>query len=350
MKAAFSLKHVSRITDNIGIIEHCVFSTADRKEGYCVDDNARALLACLRVEGYEKETAQQLIPTYLKFLVRARDKKGFHQDLNSDLTWKDDAGVEDGFGRAMVALGETTLSALQDNQKFTAAFIFDQQAFLIPTIKYPRVMAQTIIAISKRIKFSEKRKSNSFKEKPLDLKKELIVLSDRLIKDYQKHSSESWRWYEDILTYENGRPPFSLFCAFQVTKNQKYLEVAKGSLDFLIEQTYDHSKNCFSFVGNKGWYQKGKKPAIFDQQPIEAGNMVEVCVKAYEVLKDPKYLHFAKTAFLWYLGKNILGLPMIDNLTGGVYDGLESQKVNQNEGAESVLSYILACLALKEIE
>lgn len=341
MKATFCLKHVSRITDNIGIIEHCIFAKPNRKEGYCVDDNARALLACLRVDGKEKETAQQLIPTYLRFLVRARDKKGFHQDLNSDLTWKDDAGVEDGFGRAMVALGETTLSALQDNQKFTAAFIFDQQAFLIPTIKYPRVMAQTIIAISKRIKFSEKS---------LDLKKELIVLSDRLIKDYQKHSSESWKWYEDILTYENGRFPFSLFCAFQVTKNQKYLEVAKGSLDFLIEQTYDHSKDCFSFVGNKGWHQKGKKPAIFDQQPIEAGNMVEVCVKAYEVLNDPKYLYFAKNAFLWYSGKNILGLTMIDNLTGGVYDGLESQKVNRNEGAESVLSYILACLALKEIE
>ena len=123
MKTAFSLKHVSKITDNIGIIEHCVFSTPDLKEGYCVDDNARALLACLRVDGKEKKTAQQLIPTYLRFLVQARDKKGFHQDLNSDLTWKDDAGVENGFGRAMVALGETALSALQDNQKLTAASI-----------------------------------------------------------------------------------------------------------------------------------------------------------------------------------------------------------------------------------
>ena len=341
MKAIFSLKHVSRITDHIGIIEHCIFAKPHLKEGYCVDDNARALLACLKVDGKEKKTAQQLIPTYLSFLVRASDKKGFHQDLNSDLTWKDDTGVQDGFGRAMVALGETTLSAPQDNQKFTAAFIFDQQTFLIPTIKYPRVIAQTIIAISKRIRYNKI---------PLDLKKELIVLSDRLIKDYQKHSSESWKWYEDIIAYDNGRLPLSLFCAFQVTKNQKYLEAAKESLDFLIEQIYDHSKDCFSFVGNKGWYPKDKKPAIFDQQPIEAGSMVEVCVKAYEVLKDPKYLHFAKTAFLWYSGKNILGLPMIDNLTGGVYDGLESQKVNQNEGAESVLSYILACLALKEIK
>lgn len=340
MKATFSLKHVSRITDNIGIIEHCIFAKPNRKEGYCVDDNARALLACLRVDGKEKETAQRLIPTYLRFLVRARDKKGFHQDLNSDLTRKDTAGVEEGYGRAMTALAETTLLAEKDEQKNIAVSIFDQQASLIPTIKYPRGMAHVIIALSKRRKF---------REKPLNTKKEMVVLSDRLIKDYQKHSSKEWKWYEDIITYDNGRLPFSLFCAFQVTKDRKYLEVAKGSLDFLIEQTYDHSKDCFSFVGNKGWYRKGKKPAIFDQQPIEAGNMVEVCVKAYEVLKDPKYLHFAKTAFLWYLGKNILGLPMIDNLTGGVYDGLESQKVNQNEGAESVLSYILACLALKEI-
>lgn len=339
MKITFSLKHVSKITDNIGIIEHCVFSTADLKEGYCVDDNARALSVCLEVKG--KEKAQQLIPIYLSFLERACDKKGFHQDLNSDLTWKDTTGVEEGYGRAMTALAETTLLAEKDEQKKIAVSIFDQQASLIPTIKNPRVIAHVIIALSKRRKF---------REKPLNIKKEMVVLSDRLIKDYQKHSSESWKWYEDIITYDNGRLPLSLFCTFQVTKDQKYLEVAKESLDFLIEQIYDHSKDCFSFVGNKGWYPKDKKPAIFNQQPIEAGSMVEVCAKAYEVLKDTKYLHFAKNAFLWYSGKNILGLTMIDNLTGGVYDGLESRKVNQNEGAESVLSYILACLAFKKIQ
>jgi len=365
MKVVFSLKHVSKITDNIGIIEHCVFSTADLKEGYCVDDNARALLACLRVDGKEKETAQQLIPIYLSFLERARDKKGFHQDLNQDLTWKDDAGVEEGFGRAMVALAETTLLAEKDNQKFTAAFIFDQQAFLIPTIKSLRAMAQTIIAISKRIKFSEKQPLDTFDGRSVstlsipqalasgvervDLKRELIVLSDKLIKNYQKHSSKEWKWYEDIITYDNGRLPLSLFCAFQVTKDRKYLEVAKESLDFLIEQIYDHSKDCFSFVGNKGWYPRDKKPAIFDQQPIEAGSTVEVCVKAYEIIKDPQYLYFTKQAFLWYSGKNIKKISLIDKSTGGIYDGLESQKVNQNEGAESVLSYILACLVLKKL-
>jgi len=350
MKAIFSLKHVSRLTDQTGIIEHCTFTTPNRKEGYCIDDNARALLACLKVGKREKKTAQQLIHIYLGFLVRACDKKGFHQDLDPDLTWKDDAGVEDGFGRAMVSLGEAILSAPQDNQRSTATHVFDRQAYLIPTIKYLRVMAQAIIAISKRIKFKGKRKTNYFGKKPLDLKKELIVLSDKLVKNYQKKSSRSWKWFEDIIAYDNGRLPYSLFIAFQVTKNKKYLKIAKESLDFLIKQTYDSSKNCFSFTGNKGWHRKNKKPAVFDQQPIEAGSMVEVCAKAYEVLKDPKYLHFAETAFLWYSGKNIVGLSMIDNITGGVYDGLEPQKVNENEGAESILSYILACQALKEIK
>ena len=350
MKATFSLKHILRITDHIGIIEHCIFTKPNRKEGYCVDDNARALSACLKIDGKEKKTAQKLIPIYLEFLVRACDKKGFHQDLNLDLTWKDNTGVREGFGRAMVALAETTLSARQDKQKSTAAFIFDQQAFLIPSIKYQKVMAHVIIAISKRIKASEKEKFDFYDKKSLNLKKELIILSDKLIKDYQKYSSKSWKWYKDVINYDNGRLPLSLFFAFQVTKNQQYLKVAKESLDFLIKQTYNQAKDYFSFVGNEGWYPKDKRPAIFDQQPIEAGSIVEVCVKAYEVLKDPKYLHFAKIAFLWYSGKNILGLPMIDNLTGGIYDGLKSKKINQNEGAESVLSYVLACLALKEIK
>jgi hypothetical protein len=338
MKTMFSLKHLLKMTDHVGIIEHCIVAEPNHKEGYCVDDNARALLVCLKIDGKEKKAAQQLIPVYLKFLVRALDKKGFHQDLNSDLTWKDDVGVNEGFGRAMTALGETTLLALQDDQRFTAASVFDQQAVLIPKIKHPRVIAQTIIAISKRIKF---------RKKPLDLKKDLIVLSDRLIKNYQKHSSKSWKWYEDVITYDNGRLPLSLFFAFQVTKDKKYLEIAKESLNFLIEQIYDRSKDCFSYVGNKGWYPKGKKPAVFDQQPIEAGSMVEVCIKAYEVLKDPRYLRFAKAAFLWYSGKNILGLSMIDRLTGGVYDGLEKKEINLNQGAESLLSYLLAYLSFK---
>ena len=149
------------------------------------------------------------------------------------------------------------------------------------------------------------------------------------------------------MTYDNGRLPMSLLIAYKQTKNKMYLEIAIESLDFLTEITYDNKKNYFSFPGNKGWFTKSGNRAKFDQQPIEAGTMVEVYVLAYELTKNEKYKELAKIALDWYYGKNILGIDVINEKTGGIYDGLEEKKINQNQGAESVLSYLLAA---KEIE
>lgn len=330
------------MTDKVGIFEHCKKITVDRKEGYCVDDNARALSVCLKVKGKEKEKAQQLIPIYLSFLERANDKHGFHQDLNYNLTWKDTTKVEDGYGRAMVALAETVLLAEKVEQKKSAQSIFDQLASLIPTIKYPRVIAYALVAINNRNKSFKKNSSPK-------LKKELIVLADRLVMEYQIHSSETWNWYEDIITYENTRLPISLFHAFQVTKDIKYLEVAKKSLDFLIDQTFDRSKNCFSFIGHLGWFPKKGIKSISGQQPVEAGGTVEACCLAYKITGKKTYIDFANKAFEWYSGRNIIGISLIDEESGGIKDGLEPYGINQNEGAESILSYLLAYLALKEM-
>jgi hypothetical protein len=329
------------MTDKVGIFEHCVGASINRKEGYCVDDNARALSVCLKVKGKEKEKAQQLIPIYLSFLGWACDKGGFHQDLNPDLTWKDTAKVEDGYGRAIAALAETILLAEKEEQKNTAESIFDRQIALIPLIKHPRVMAYAIIAISNRVKSGIKRKSS-------DYKKELIFLTDMLIKNYQKYSSGTWKWYENALTYENARLPLSLFYTFQVTKDDKYLVVAKESLDFLIEQTFDRSKDCFSFIGHRGWFPKGGAKSVSGQQPVEAGGTVEACILSYKITGNIRYLDFAKKAFEWYGGRNISCLSLIDEESGGIKDGIEPYGINQNEGAESILSYIQAYLALEE--
>jgi len=322
MKAEFSLKHLVRLTDKVGLLEHCIITTPDPKEGYSVDDNARALMICQQLTGEDKEEIKNLAPIYLNFLLKAMDDKGFHQDMNEDLIWKDDAGIHEGFGRAMLALAGTEY--------------FNKLAHLIPTVKHSRVMAQLIVALAKR--------------KSLNSRKELIVLADKLVGQYEKYADASWQWFEDILTYENSRFPFALFTAFEVTQNQKYLEVAKESLDFLIQYLYNFSEDCFSFTGNKGWSRKGNKSSVFGQQPVEAGGMVEVCCLAYKIIKEKKYLDFAHKAFEWYGGRNVKHLSLIDEESGGIKDGLESYGVNQNEGAESILSYILACLALRMLE
>jgi len=317
MPAKFSLKHILRLTDKVGILEHCIVTTPDPKEGYSVDDNARALIISRQVKGLEK-----LTPIYLNFLLRAIDKNGFHQDMNADLTWKDDAGVHEGFGRAMLALAETDY--------------FDKPAHLIPTVKYPRTIAQLIMAFSLR-------------KLPED-KEELIVLSDKLVGLYDNNSDDSWKWFEDTLTYENSRLPQALFTAFAVTRNRKYLMVAEESLDFLIQQSFNYSEKYFSVSSDQGWQQKGGRAGIYGQQPVEAGGMVEVCCLAYKITTEKKYLEFAHKAFEWYGGRNVKHLSLIDEKSGGIKDGLESYGVNPNEGAESILSYILACLALQSIE
>ena len=183
---------------------------------------------------------------------------------------------------------------------------------------------------------------------PIDLQAELVRLADELAASYRKHSSQSWKWYENVLSYDNGRLPLGMLYAYKATANKKYLSIALESLDFLLEQTYDSVKDCFSFSGYRGWYLKDKKKALFGQQPIEAGSTVEVCTLAYEVTQNKKYLDFAVKALEWYNGRNILGINMVNTATGGIKDGLEEWGINPNEGAESILGFALACLALKK--
>ena len=325
------LSHLIHLTSKDGIFEHCINTTPDKSEGYCTDDNARALQLALRM-GKGK-----LIPIYLKFLVSAHTKEGFHQDLNENMTWKDNSGVEEGYGRAMAALGEAAVTAPKKDQRITAASIFDKEEPLAKKAKYPRVIAQIIIGLSFRMKI----------EKDI-FKADMQSLTDKLAGFYLDNSNGSWKWYEDTITYDNGRLPLAMFYIYLSLGNIKYLDIARESLDFLIEKTYDKSKKIFSFPGFRGWYKKGGEKALFGQQPVEAGSMVEVCTKAFEVTKENKYLAFARKAFSWYSGKNIINKSLIDTATGGIYDGLEPEGVNPNEGAESTVSYLLARLSLKD--
>ena len=340
----FSLAHVERMTDSIGMLEHCVLSKPDHNEGYSTDDNARALQVILRLNKSSSDAhLQKYSSIYLQFLLSASSPLGFHQDLNADLTWKNDAGVGEGFGRAMAALGEAAITAPITDERAAAISMFDRQASLIKKVKYIRVMAQLIPALSHRIQFK-----TTLPKLVTLLRSKLVHLADGLAASYASHSTRSWNWYEDVLSYDNGRLPLGVLYAYRVSGDKKYLKIALKSLDFLLAQTYDTTKDCFSFPGNQGWFVKDGKKALFAQQPIEAGSTVEACAFAYEITHKKEYLDYAFKALEWYKGKNILGMNMIDKSTGGVKDGLEEWGVNHNEGAESILSYALACLALKK--
>ena len=315
-----SLSHILRMTDTIGIFEHCTFAVPDPAEGYTTDDNARAL------QLMHKLNNTKLIPVYSSFLSEASTKKGFHNDRKADGTWDDRGGVGDWFGRAMIALTGTPL--------------FEEKLPLIKTVRSFHTIALLLEAVCQR----------SEKDRILPLRKyPILLLAGILVDAYKKHTDGSWHWFEHGLTYESAQMPKSLLIAYQKTGNVGYRDVGLGALDFLISQTFDKKRNVFSFIGNEGWYPAGGKKALYVQQPVEAAAMVEALCMAYTVTHNKKYQVLARRAFAWYEGENIVGLSLLDPATGGVFDGLYEGSVNLNQGAESVITYGLAYCALRDM-
>lgn len=358
-----AVNHLLRMTDDVGILEHCVFDVPDKTQGYSIDDNARALQVALKYN-FPSEKKEKLILTYLKFLLSARCSKGFHNDLEPNLSWKDEGGTGEWFGRAMEALAETAILAPRPIN-LAATFIFDQiSPFVFKSLNL-RTNAHLIVALSHRLatkNSAEDRRLLQMRQKlaeskgelfgppTVDHKTTLVKLAEELVDSYNHHRTKSWSWYEDALTYDNGRLPLGLFYAYLTVGKKTYNQIAEESLKFLLEKTYDRKNDCFSFPGYRGWFPKGGKMALFGQQPIEAGSTVEACLKAYEVTKKRDYLDYAQKAQEWYSGRNILKISLLDQNSGGVKDGLEPWGVNPNQGAESVLSYVLTCLSFQKLK
>lgn len=344
--------YLKKLTNETGIWEHAVFSVVDKQAGYCTDDNARALQVAIR-----GKLNPDLAETYLKFLVNARDKAGFHNDLGADLKWQDEAGLGEAFGRAMESLAETAAYGPM-HLALPATLVFDWQSHLITKPHSNRVKSHLIWALYHRQRFNEKNEDWKMMKKfsrgdgrkfglQVNVEKTIRNLADEMVQEFESQASGKWLWFEKRLVYDNARLPWGLWGAAKAIGDKKYLQVAMKSLDWLIDSTWDKEKSCFSFVGNKGWWEKGKRKAVFDQQAIDAGSMVEACIAAYGISRQTKYKEYAHDAFAWYRGKNILGVDLLDKKTGGIRNGLVKDGFNPDEGAESVLSYLLAGLELK---
>lgn len=316
------VNYLLKITDNIGLIEHCHLDKPNYTEGYCVDDNARALQVCLRFKA-DFPSLENAIPLYYHFLKSAFKKNILYNDLNSNQTWEKKFEKNgEHLGRTLSALGEVI--KFEPILKSDATIFFNQlySVFNSQKPRYIRVVAQIISGL-------QYYRSNDIKP-----------LANLLISHYQNIKTDSWNWFETNLSYDNARLPLALLIAYQSTSNRQYLQIALESLDFLTKLTFDKKLDYFMFPGNKG---------VFGQQPIEAGSASEAYSLAFHITQKPKYKKLALKAFDWYHGKNILGTSLINPKTGGIYDGLEKDGVNLDQGAESILSYLLAYKSIKKL-
>lgn len=333
-----NMEHLFRLTDDTGIIQHSSYCVPDRRFGYSTDDVARALVVVLMAyDQLKDERLLRLANTYIAFLKHAQCENGrFHNFMDYTRKFLDEEGSEDTLGRALWGLGYAVQYGPSDWFRMLARELFEK-ATLDLNLHHPMAKAYAITGFY------------HFLQRYIGAtaaKRKLYDLAVSLANAYKECKRKGWSWFSDSVTYGNAKLPYAMLLAYKITDEQEFKTIGIESLEFLTNVTYNNS--YFDFIGNNHWYEKENGKSTYDQQPIEAGYAVEAYVLAYEVTKNQKYLELARCAFDWFLGKNRLGVSLYDFSTGACYDGLTPYGPNLNQGAESVIAFLLANLTMSQ--
>jgi glycosyltransferase involved in cell wall biosynthesis len=333
------LDHLVRMTDDTGIIQHATFSVPARETGYCVDDNARALIVALNADrlSSSRETAR-LVSTYLGFLHLAQTSDGRFRNLMSySRSFAAESASEDCTGRALWALGTAVHLAGDEGQRLLARQMFER-GLRFATELGPRGTALTMLGITSFL---------TARPEVAPAAAILETLSQRLCRQFRDRATPEWRWFEPTLTYDNALLPLALWRAQLIKPDPASREVARQSLEFL-EQTCFHDDRLV-LIGNHGWHSRSGTKADADEQPIDAAAFVLAFRAAYLVTGDHRYLNRMRESFAWFLGANRLGASVYDSATAGCRDGLGATAANLNQGAESTVSFQLSLIAMLEL-
>ncbi|HHL40722.1 MAG TPA: glycosyltransferase [Deltaproteobacteria bacterium] len=334
------LDHIRRLTDDVGIIQHAKYTVPNRYHGYCTDDNARALIAVLMAQDMiaDGEAATDLACTYMSFLHHAFNEKNgrFRNFMGYDRRWLEEVGSEDSHGRAVWGLGEAVAMAESADLRAAAQDVFEKALPALTTFESPRAWAFALIGIHAYLRrFAGDSEVRRIRGK----------LAERLLQKYRRNADDRWVWIEDTLTYANGKISQALIMSGRSQRNEEMLRAGLRTLAWLMDVQTD-AKGHFVPVGNNGWYRRGGLKARFDQQPIEALDMIEACREAYEATGEDVWLNHAQRCLDWFLGRNDLNAPLYDHRSGGCCDGLQADGPNRNQGAESTLVCFLSLLNL----
>jgi glycosyltransferase involved in cell wall biosynthesis len=339
-----SLAHLEKLTDDTGIFQHATYSVPNRFEGYCVDDNARALLLTVQLEssGYGSEKVRKLQATYLSFVAHALNPANarFRNFMSYDRSWLESAGSEDSQARTIWALGQTIANGRDEAHVWLAEKIFDRAMPAMFSLRSPRAMAYTILGASAYLEAHPGCK----------LSRRLVEhLGLELDKLYLATAWAAWPWLESRLSYANARIPHAMMIAGEVLRNDELIEHGLTSLSWLMDHQVAPS-GCFSPVGTAGAGLSEVGTVQFDQQPIEVWASASACITASRLRDRERFMDMADNCYAWFLGRNVLGAPMGCPVTGAGFDGLERSGVNRNQGAESTLAFLCTWAELQQVK
>ena len=338
------LDHLFRLSDSTGIFQHASFTVPNFAEGYCTDDNARALVLALMLKrlGQGSPRLSERAATYAAFLNHAfdRERRRFRNFMSFDRRWLEQAGSEDCHGHALWALGLCVAQAGQGSFQMLAAQLFEQALAAATEFTSPRAWAYTLIGIDEYLRrLSGDRRVTQIRE----------LLTAKLVQRYNDAATDEWHWFEDNVSYANAKLPHALILSGRCMNNPALLELGLKTLRWLVKiQTSD--AGSLRPIGSNGFYPRGRERALFDQQPIEAQATVSACIEAYQATNEAFWIAEARRAFEWFLGRNDLGLALYDSTTGGCRDGLHMDRLSENQGAESTLAFLLALAEMQALQ
>ncbi len=337
------LDHLYAMSDDTGILQHALYATPDRRHGYCTDDNARALIvAAMTWSLFQDQRVLPYLRTYLSFLHFAQvpETGRFKNFMSYDRRWLEEDGSDDSQGRAIWALGYLVLHAPNESKQRLATDLLRTSIPALKTLQHPRSWASGILGLHYYLRaFPDDAAVRDHK----------AALAQRLNDHFVEHESEDWPWFEDSVTYDNGRLPQALIIAGLQLGRQEMTERGLRLLQWLLDaQTAEDGH--LSVIGNDGWLRHGNDRPRFDQQALEPAALIGACKAAYRASGDTRWLSEMRRCFEWYVGRNDLGLAMVDFKTRGCYDGLTPSGVNENQGAESVLCWLLSLLIMHEMQ
>lgn len=340
-----NLEHVRLMTDDTGMLQHATFCVPSYGHGYCLDDNARALLLMARIEDAGTEdgaVVRALASRYLAFVSHAFNEPvgRFRNFLDYSRTWTEERGSEDSHGRALWALGTVVGRSSDPGTQSLAGNLFHAALPAVSGFTSPRAWAFTMLGLDEYLRpFDGDRSVQALRQR----------LAERLLDLFQRCSRPEWPWFEDCLTYCNAQLPQALMMSGASMQSDEMTAAGTRSLEWLASLQCSN-EGYFAPIGSNGFHSRGTPAAVFDQQPVEAGAMVSACLEADRLHPDPRWRQHARRAFDWFLGQNHLQQSLYDASTGGCCDGLHADRANENQGAESTLAFLLALVEMRSAD
>jgi glycosyltransferase involved in cell wall biosynthesis len=342
---AVNLDHIELMTDDTGMLQHANFTVPRYDEGYCVDDNARALLLMTLLEdegSSDPLVIRRLASRYLAFVSHGFNTSSgrFRNFMSHSRQWLEEQGSEDGHGRALWALGTVVGCSTDPGRHSLAGGLFHAALPAVSRFTSPRAWAYALLGIDQYLRVFEGDRS---------VQETGRAIAERLLGLFRSGDQPDWPWCESRVTYCNARLPQALIATGTWSGERPLIDAGLRSLEWLMK-IQSSTGGYFAPIGNLGFFERGMIAASYDQQPVDACASVSACMQAFRATGDHRWAEHARRAFTWFLGQNQLQQPLYDPLSGGCRDALHADRLNENEGAESTLSFLLALMDMRADE